>query len=81
VRVNVSTGQNPAEAQTVPNVVGQDRTAAATALRNAGFRVLILNRRTTDASQSGNVIAQTLPAGTSIPRGLLVAIFVGRGTT
>ena len=80
VRVNVSMGQNPAEAVTVPNVVGQDRTAAATALRDAGFRVLVLNRQTSDGSQNGRVIEQSPPAGTSLPRGLLVAIFVGRGT-
>jgi serine/threonine-protein kinase len=80
VQVNVSTGQNPAEAQSVPNVVGQDRAAAATALRDAGFRVLVLNRRTSNASQNGRVIEQTPTAGTSIPRGLLIAIFVGRGT-
>jgi len=80
VQVNVSTGQNPAEAESVPNVVGQDRAAAATALRDAGFRVLVLNRRTSNASQNGRVIEQTPAAGTSIPRGLLVAIFVGRGT-
>ena len=81
VRVNVSIGQNPPEAQAVPNGVGQDRAAAATALRDAGFRVLVLNRRTSNGSQDGKVIAQTPAAGTSIPRGLLVAIFVGRGTT
>jgi beta-lactam-binding protein with PASTA domain len=80
VQVNVSTGQNPGEAQSVPNVAGQERAAAATALRDAGFRVLVLNRRTSNASQSGRVIEQTPAAGTSIPRGLLVAIFVGRGT-
>jgi len=80
VQVNVSTGKSPAEAQSVPNVVGQDRTAAATALRDAGFRVLVLNRRTSNASQNGRVIEQTPTAGTSIPRGLLIAIFVGRGT-
>jgi serine/threonine-protein kinase len=81
VQVNVSTGQNSAEAQSVPNVAGKERAAAATALRDAGFRVLVLNRRTSNASQNGRVIEQTPSAGTSIPRGLLVAIFVGRGTT
>ena len=80
VRVNVSIGPNPGEAATVPNVVGQDRSAAATALRDAGFRVLILNRQTSNAAQDGKVIEQTPPAGTSIPRGLLIAILVGRGT-
>jgi eukaryotic-like serine/threonine-protein kinase len=80
VRVNVSIGPNPGTAETVPHVVSQDRTAAATALREAGFRVLFLNRRTSNDSQDGRVIEQTPSAGTSIPRGLLVAIFVGRRT-
>jgi beta-lactam-binding protein with PASTA domain len=81
VRVNVSTGPSPAAAESVPNVVGDERAAAATALREAGFRVLVLNRRTSDGSQNGRVIGQTPGAGTSIPRGLLVAILVGRGTS
>jgi beta-lactam-binding protein with PASTA domain len=78
VRVNVSTGPNPAPAVTVPRVVGQDPDAATTALRDAGFRVLVLNRRTTIPNQDGVVIGQQPVAGSRIPRGSLVAIFVGQ---
>ena len=78
VRLAVSTGPNPEAAASVPNVVGQDQAAAATALRDAGFRVLVLNRPTTDQSKDGLVIAQAPPGGSSTPGGSLVAIYVGR---
>jgi beta-lactam-binding protein with PASTA domain len=78
VRLNVSTGPNPAAASSVPNVVGQDQASALSALRQAGFRVVTLFRKTTDASKQGVVIEQQPPAGSSVPRGLYVAIFVGR---
>ena len=78
VRVNVSEGPNPAAATTVPSVVGQDQTAAATALRQAGFKVLVLFRKTTDQTQNGVVVEEQPAAGSSIPRGSYVAIFVGR---
>jgi eukaryotic-like serine/threonine-protein kinase len=78
VRLNVSTGPNPAPATSVPDVVGQDQATAATALRQAGFRVLVLNRRTSDEAQNGLVLEQQPAAEASIPRGSLVAIFVGR---
>jgi beta-lactam-binding protein with PASTA domain len=77
VRLNVSTGPNPAATATVPNVVGQDQAAAATTVRQAGFRVVILFRPTTDQSQDGIVIEEQPPAGSSIPRGSSVALFVG----
>jgi beta-lactam-binding protein with PASTA domain len=78
VRVNVSTGPNPAAASTVPDVVGEDQAGAASALREAGFRVLVLNRKTADQSQDGLLLEQQPGAGASIPRGSYVAIFVGR---
>jgi beta-lactam-binding protein with PASTA domain len=59
-------------------VIGQDQATAATALRQAGFRVLVLNRRTSDQAQNGLVLEQQPGAGASIPRGSYVAIFVGR---
>jgi beta-lactam-binding protein with PASTA domain len=78
VRIVVSSGPNPQAAASVPNVVGQDQETAADTLRNAGFRVLVLNRPTTDQSQDGNVIEQQPRAGSSIPGGSLVAIYIGR---
>jgi beta-lactam-binding protein with PASTA domain len=78
VRVNVSTGPNPQPAVTVPNVVGQDQATAANTLRAAGFRVVVLNRPTSNQSQEGVVVEQQPTGGSSIPAGSQVTIFVGR---
>jgi beta-lactam-binding protein with PASTA domain len=78
VRITVSTGANPQPATSIPNVVGQDQATAVETLRSAGFKVLVLNRQTTDASKDGLVVEQQPRAGSSIPGGLLVTIFVGR---
>jgi beta-lactam-binding protein with PASTA domain len=80
VRIVVSNGPNPQPATSVPDVVGQDQAAAADALRAAGFRVLVLTRPTTDQSQVGKVIEQQPHAGSSIPGGSLVALYVGRSS-
>jgi beta-lactam-binding protein with PASTA domain len=78
VRVIVSTGPNPQPATSVPDVAGQDQAAAADDLRSADFRVLVLNRPTTNQGQDGVVVEQQPRAGSNIPGGSLVAIFVGR---
>jgi beta-lactam-binding protein with PASTA domain len=78
VRVNVSTGPSPQPAATVPNVVGMDQATAANTMRSAGFRVLVLNRPTSDQSQDAVVVDQQPRAGSSIPGGSLVTIFIGR---
>jgi beta-lactam-binding protein with PASTA domain len=77
VRVDVSTGPNPAASASIPDVVGQDQAAAATTVREAGFRIVILFRPTKDQSQDGVVVEQQPAAGTSIPRNSRVALFVG----
>jgi beta-lactam-binding protein with PASTA domain len=78
VRVNVSTGPNPQPAAAVPDVTGQEQAAAASTLRSAGFRVLVLNRPTSNQSQDGLVVEQQPRAGANIPGGSQVTIFVGR---
>jgi beta-lactam-binding protein with PASTA domain len=78
VRVFVSTGPSPQSATSVPSVTGQDQATAADNLRSAGFRVLVLNRPTTDQNQDGVVVEQQPRAGSNIPAGSLVAIFIGR---
>jgi beta-lactam-binding protein with PASTA domain len=78
VRVNVSTGPNPQSATGVPNVVGQDQATAAQTLSAAGFKVAVLNRPTSDQSKDGLVVEQQPKAGSSIPAGSQVTIFVGR---
>ncbi|MDP9303019.1 MAG: PASTA domain-containing protein [Actinomycetota bacterium] len=78
VRVNLSTGPNPQPATAVPNVVGQDQTTAAETLSAAGFKVAVLNRPTSDQSKDGLVVEQQPKAGSRIPAGSQVTIFVGR---
>lgn len=78
VTVAVSTGPNPAQAVIVPDVVGQDQTSAASAIRQAGLKPLVLLRKTTDQTENGNVVDEQPAAAANIPRGSYVAIFVGR---
>jgi beta-lactam-binding protein with PASTA domain len=78
VTVAVSTGPNPAQAVTVPDIVGQDQASAASAIRQAGLKPLILFRKTTDQTQNGNVIDEQPAAAANIPHGSYVAIFVGQ---
>lgn len=80
VRIVVSNGPDPQPATSVPDVAGQEQSAAADALRAAGFRVIVLNHTTTDQSQVGVVIEQQPHAGSNIPGGSLVAIYVGRSS-
>jgi len=78
VRVNVSTGPNPKPNTAVPNVVGQDQATAAQTLRDAGFKVAVLNRPTADQSKDGLVVEQQPRANANIPGGSQVTIFIGR---
>jgi beta-lactam-binding protein with PASTA domain len=78
VRVNVSTGPNPKPSAAVPNVVGQDQATAVQTLRDAGFKVAVLNRPTADQSKDGLVVEQQPRANASIPGGSQVTIFIGR---
>jgi beta-lactam-binding protein with PASTA domain len=80
VQLRVSAGPNPQPATTVPNLVGQDQATAAETLRNAGFKVAVLNRPTSDQAKDGLVVEQQPRAGASIPGGLQVTIFIGRFT-
>jgi len=80
VRVNVSTGPNPKPNTAVPDVVGQDQAAAAQTLRDAGFKVAVLNRPTADQSKDGLVVEQQPRANANIPDGSQVTIFIGRFT-
>jgi eukaryotic-like serine/threonine-protein kinase len=78
VQVNVSRGA-PADAQgTVPDVVGQDETAAREMLRAAGYAVRTVEVPTRDPAQDGVVSRQRPPGGRPAPRGSPVVIFVSR---
>ncbi len=78
VRVTVSTGPNPQPNTAVPSVVGQDQATAVQTLRDAGFKVAVLNRPTADQSQDGVVVEQQPRATSNIPAGSQVTIFIGR---
>jgi len=78
VRVNVSTGPNPQPNAAVPSVVGQDQATAGQMLRDAGFKVAVLNRPNADQSKDGLVVEQQPRATSSIPAGSQVTIFIGR---
>jgi beta-lactam-binding protein with PASTA domain len=78
VRLDVSTGPSPAAPASVPTVVNKAQSTAATTIRDAGFKVVVLFRPTTNAGKDGLVLEQQPVAGTSIATGLHVALFVGR---
>ena len=78
VRINVSNGPNAKPAKAVPDVSGEDEATARSDLEAAGFRVTVVDQPTTDENEDGIVLDQDPPAGTSVPAGSLVTIYVGR---
>jgi beta-lactam-binding protein with PASTA domain/predicted Ser/Thr protein kinase len=72
VTIFASTG-----AITVPDVTGQDRKSAVTALKRAGFTVAVTEENTTDPPQDGRVISEFPPGGSRGQRGDTVTISVG----
>jgi beta-lactam-binding protein with PASTA domain len=78
VRINVSVGSNPQAAKAVPDVTGEDEATARSDLEAAGFRVSVVDEPTTDENEDGIVVDEDPVAGTSVPAGSLVTIYVGR---
>jgi beta-lactam-binding protein with PASTA domain len=72
VTIFASTG-----AITVPDVTGQPRKAAVTALKKAGFTAAVTEENTTDPTQVGVVISEFPPGGSRGQRGDTVTISVG----
>jgi hypothetical protein len=68
----------PPDTVTVPNVIGQQQTAATAALTAAQ---LVVGSVTTqaDPAPSGIVLTQTPVAGTVVPKGSTVALVVSSG--
>jgi serine/threonine-protein kinase len=62
---------------TVPNVRGQQASAATSTLKQAGFKVSQQQRNVTDQSQNGVVLSENPPRGTSAKKGSTVTITVG----
>ena len=72
VTIFASTG-----AITVPDVTGQTRKTAVTALKKAGFTVAVTEETTADPSEVGRVISEFPPGGSRGRRGDTVTISVG----
>jgi eukaryotic-like serine/threonine-protein kinase len=62
---------------TVPDVTGQDRKTAVSALKKAGFVVAVTEQPTDDPAQINRVISEFPPAGSRGQRGDTVTISVG----
>ena len=78
VRINVSVGPNPQATKAVPDVTGEDEATARSDLEAAGFRVTVVDEPTTDENEDGIVVDEDPAAGTRVPAGSLVTIYVGR---
>jgi beta-lactam-binding protein with PASTA domain/predicted Ser/Thr protein kinase len=65
-------------AAVVPNVVGESQDAAKADIEGAGLSARVVRRTTTDESEDGQVLDQSPSAGTRLPRGEAVTIFVGK---
>jgi eukaryotic-like serine/threonine-protein kinase len=72
VTIFASTG-----AITVPDVTGQDRRTAVTALKKAGFTVAVTEQPTVDPAELNRVISEFPPGGSRGQRGDTVTITVG----
>ena len=77
IHLSISNGPNPAAPVDVPNVVHKAQSTAATTIRQAGLRVVVLFRKTTNPGQVGLVLEEQPGAGTSIPGNSYVALIVG----
>jgi serine/threonine-protein kinase len=61
----------------VPDVRGQQASAATTTLKQAGFKVSQQPKDVTNQSQNGTVLSENPPHGTSAKKGSTVTITVG----
>jgi beta-lactam-binding protein with PASTA domain/predicted Ser/Thr protein kinase len=75
-KVNLVVAQAPKETA-VPNVVGQNETAAAAALGRAGFTPKTTTETVTEQAQAGIVLKQSPAAGANARKGATVTLTVG----
>ena len=73
VAIQISRGPQKVE---VPDVVSQSQADAEATLSDAGFKVKVSERETTNSDQFGIVLRQSPPAGTKAVKGSLVTIIV-----
>jgi eukaryotic-like serine/threonine-protein kinase len=64
----------------IPDVTGKAEADARTALTDAGYKVRVRHRPTSDPTQVGNVLSESPPAGQRRPKGSTVTIVVGKAT-
>ncbi len=75
-KVNLVVAQAPKETA-IPNVVGQDATAAAATLGQAGFTPKTKTETVSEQTQVGIVLSQNPAAGTNARKGATVKLTVG----
>jgi len=81
MQINVSQGSGAASTLvTVPDVVGQEETAAQTQLQQAGFAPVVEDLPTSDPSQDGTVVDEQPAPGTKAPKGSQIIVYVGRAS-
>jgi beta-lactam-binding protein with PASTA domain len=76
-QLQVSTGPKPKDARSVPDTSGEDAETAQHDLQAAGFSVIEVTWPVSDAASDGVVVYQTPSAGSSIPQGSAIVIYVG----
>src|SRR5262249_36504237 len=75
VTLTISKGPDTAP---VPTVTGQTQDQATAALQQAGFKVQVKEKTTTDQTQDGKIIQERPVAGTVLKKGRTVVIYVGK---
>ncbi len=75
VSIVVSKGQQKVS---VPNLIGQLRSEAVTALREAGLKPVVSEQETEASSKVGHVIDQLPSAGAKVEKGAEVTVVVGK---
>ena len=70
------TGKNPeVETVKVPDVVGMSAKAANQTLINAGLNVRITGTKNYTTGSTVQVLSQSVPAGTEVPRGTVIVVY------
>jgi serine/threonine-protein kinase len=78
-RVTITVSKGPAKVA-VPDVVGQSKADARTTLRDAGFKVKVVEQESATATE-GTVLRQSPPFGDNAVKGSTVTIYVAKAPT
>jgi membrane carboxypeptidase/penicillin-binding protein len=77
-RVTIMVSNGKAPTVVVPRVVGAAESAAVAALKDAGFKVAVVEQDTCDPNEDGVVISQSPKGGSKADAGSTVTIVVGK---